>query len=89
MATALADRIVGITVDITMPDMDGWDIIRALGENPITSEIPVIVCSIVSDQTQAAALGVETTLVKPILKEDLINALDGCRQVGIERRGTE
>ena len=78
-AIKLADQLVAITVDIIMPDIDGWEIIRQLGENPITQHIPIIICSIILDQARAKALGVKKYLVKPILQGDMLEALRECR----------
>jgi CheY-like chemotaxis protein len=75
LAVALADQLHAITVDIIMPDMDGWNIIHALRQDPRTTQIPIIVCSIVQDHSPAKALGVNRCLVKPILQRDLLEAL--------------
>jgi len=74
-AVALADRLIAITVDILMPDVDGWEIVRQLRENPATDQIPIIVCSIKLDQTLAKEYNVEHYLVKPILQDDLLSAI--------------
>mgnify|MGYP001435544111 FL=1 len=65
-----------ITLDIMMPEMDGWQVIKALKSNPATSEIPVIVCSILEDEEKGFNLGAADYLVKPFLSEDLLNALN-------------
>jgi GAF domain-containing protein/CheY-like chemotaxis protein len=74
-AVALADKLAAITVDILMPDMDGWEVIRQLRQNPKTQDIPIIVCSIRFDQAQARIHGIQHYLVKPILQEDLLMAV--------------
>ena len=75
-AIALAGRLTAVTVDIMLPDMDGWEVIRQLQEHPAARQIPIIVCSIKFDQVQAKALGIKHYLVKPILQDDLLQALD-------------
>jgi CheY-like chemotaxis protein len=65
-----------ITLDILMPDRDGWEIISDLKSDPETRDIPVIVCSIVSDKDKGLNLGVTDYLVKPILEQDLLDALE-------------
>ncbi len=65
-----------ITLDILMPDRDGWDVIRELKSDPETRDIPIIVCSIVSDKDKGLNLGVTDYLVKPILEQDLLDALE-------------
>ncbi|MBN1487308.1 MAG: GAF domain-containing protein, partial [Anaerolineae bacterium] len=64
-----------ITLDIMMPDKSGWDIIKELKSDPETRDIPVIVCSIVSDSERGMSMGVADYLVKPITEQDLLEAL--------------
>ncbi len=65
-----------ITLDIMMPNIDGWQILDALKSDPETRFIPVIVCSILEDLEKGFSLGAADYLVKPILEDDLVNALD-------------
>jgi signal transduction histidine kinase/DNA-binding response OmpR family regulator len=56
-----------ITLDVVMPGgKDGWDVLRALKESPVTQSIPVIMVSVMAEQENALALEVEDYLVKPI-----------------------
>jgi CheY-like chemotaxis protein len=59
-----------------MPGIDGWQVLDQLKSNPDTRNIPVIVCSIIEDLHKGFNLGATDYLVKPILEEDLVNALD-------------
>ncbi len=65
-----------ITLDVMMPQKDGWDVIRELKNDPETSDIPVIICSIISEEERGMSLGAADYLVKPIMEEDLVTALD-------------
>jgi CheY-like chemotaxis protein len=65
-----------IVLDIMLPDVDGWDLLTQLFETPRTRDIPVIVCSVVSDTDLALALGASICLRKPIQRPDFIRALD-------------
>jgi signal transduction histidine kinase/DNA-binding response OmpR family regulator len=65
-----------ITLDVMMPKRNGWEVIRELKADPATSHIPVIICSIVSEAERGMSLGAADYLVKPIMEEDLIAALD-------------
>jgi PAS domain S-box-containing protein len=65
-----------ITLDIMMPGYDGWAVLRDLKSNPETRDIPVIICSIIEEQERGFSLGAADYLLKPILEEDLVNALD-------------
>jgi signal transduction histidine kinase/DNA-binding response OmpR family regulator len=68
-----------ITLDIAMPDLDGWAVLAALKGNPATSHIPVVLLTIVDEKSRGFALGATEYLVKPIDREQLIRAL---RQIG-------
>lgn len=65
-----------VTLDIMMPGVDGWRVLETLKSDPETRNIPVIVCSIIEDLEKGYSLGAADYLVKPILEEDLVNALD-------------
>ncbi|MFZ5857566.1 MAG: GAF domain-containing protein [Chloroflexota bacterium] len=65
-----------VTLDIMMPGYDGWHVLNDLKSNAETRNVPVIVCSIVEEQEKGFSLGAADYLVKPILEDDLLNALD-------------
>lgn len=64
-----------ITLDILLPDQDGWEIIRNLKSNPRTQDIPILVISSVQDGELALSLGATDYLVKPVRRNDLHNLL--------------
>jgi GAF domain-containing protein/DNA-binding response OmpR family regulator len=66
-----------ITLDVHMPNLDGWQVMKALKSDPETRAIPVIFCTIVENQAKGYSLGATDYLMKPILGEDLVQAL--CR----------
>jgi PAS domain S-box-containing protein len=55
-----------VTLDDTMPELDGWDVLRALKADPRTAAIPVIMITIVDNQAMGYALGASDYLTKPI-----------------------
>ncbi len=65
-----------VTLDVLMPDKDGWLVIQELKADPDTRNIPVIVCSIVGEKERGLSLGASDYLLKPILEEDLVAALE-------------
>jgi CheY-like chemotaxis protein len=69
-----------VLLDINMPGLTGWDVLKAMHDNPDIPDIPVIVCSIENEPGKAAALGARQSLLKPIVEDDLLHAL---REVGI------
>jgi CheY-like chemotaxis protein len=69
-------RPYAITLDVMMPDKDGWQVIQELKADPETNHIPVIICSIVAEKGRGMSLGAADYLVKPILEQDLLAALE-------------
>jgi len=55
-----------ITLDVMMPSMDGWSVLRALKTDPATADIPVIMLTIVDDKQMGFALGAADYFTKPI-----------------------
>ncbi|MEI6313406.1 MAG: response regulator [Syntrophus sp. (in: bacteria)] len=64
-----------ITLDIIMPDMDGWEVLQGLKKNPETKEIPVIIVSISEDMETGFALGAVGYVTKPVSKKLLISEI--------------
>jgi CheY-like chemotaxis protein len=60
-----------ITLDIMLPDMDGWAVLSQLKADPGLSDIPVVVISMMSDQNTGFALGAAEYMVKPIDRDKL------------------
>ncbi|OGO27780.1 MAG: hypothetical protein A2W33_08905 [Chloroflexi bacterium RBG_16_52_11] len=67
---------VAITLDIMMPDYSGWQVLQDLKSDPETQHIPIIICSILEEQGKGFSMGATDYLMKPILEEDLIKALN-------------
>lgn len=68
-------RPFAITLDVMMPGRDGWQVLEALKADPETAQIPVIMCTILEDQEKGFSLGATDYLMKPILEEDLVRAV--------------
>jgi PAS domain S-box-containing protein len=71
-----------ITLDIMMPNKDGWSVLTDLKSDPATRDYPVIICSIMEQADKGFSLGAADYLVKPILEEDLVCALDRLNKDG-------
>jgi signal transduction histidine kinase/CheY-like chemotaxis protein len=65
-----------ITLDVMMPQKDGWDVLAELRKTPEISNTPILVCSIIQDKTRGFSLGAADYLVKPITEDELRRALD-------------
>ena len=64
-----------ITLDVMMPSMDGWQVLRDLAQNPATQHIPVIVCSVLKEPELAFSLGARAYLKKPVDRLELLATL--------------
>ena len=60
-----------ITLDVLMPGMDGWSVLRELKADPKLSNIPVIMITMADDRSTGYALGASDYLTKPIDRERL------------------
>lgn len=68
-------RPYAITLDLMMPDEDGWDLLQTLLTQPDTRHIPVIVCTVLKQKALALSLGATAFLEKPISKRTLLSVL--------------
>ena len=64
-----------VILDIRLPDMDGWQLLRLLKDDPTTAPIPVIVVSVVDERGRGIAMGAARYLVKPVTREPLLQAM--------------
>ncbi len=64
-----------ITLDILMPEMDGWSVLRTLKADPKVSDIPVIMASILDEKNKGFSLGAADFLSKPVQKDYLMKAI--------------
>ena len=70
---------VAVVLDIKLPRLDGWQVLAELKADPATAAIPVVIASVVDDRPQGLALGADEYLLKPIRRDELVDAL---RRVG-------
>jgi adenylate cyclase len=60
-----------ITLDVMMPEMDGWRVLKQLKADPALAEIPVIMVTVVDNEPMATALGASSYLIKPVVRDRL------------------
>jgi CheY-like chemotaxis protein len=79
-----------ITLDITMPDLDGWTVLTAIKGDPTLADIPVILLTIIDEKNRGFALGASEYLVKPIDRDKLTVApvTGKCEATGRRRSRT-
>jgi signal transduction histidine kinase/CheY-like chemotaxis protein len=66
---------LAITLDVMMPDLDGWTVLSALRGNPELAAIPVVMATIVDEQRHGMTLGAAGYLTKPVDREKLIELM--------------
>ncbi|MBM2839573.1 MAG: hypothetical protein HW412_101 [Bacteroidetes bacterium] len=65
-----------ITLDLMLPVKDGWQVMKELKRHPLCKHIPIIIVSIIDEKNLGFSLGAVDYFVKPVNKEDLLQALD-------------
>ena len=55
-----------ITLDVMMPEMDGWEVLTALQNNEKTKNIPVIMLTMANEPDIGYSLGATDYLTKPV-----------------------
>jgi len=81
-AVELAKQLqpIAVTLDVMMPEVNGWQILHQLRSNAATATIPVIMLTVLEDRSAAHVLGADDYLVKPVERETLLSTL---RQVAV------
>ena len=64
-----------ITLDMMLPDMDGFAVLEQLQDHPVTAPIPVVITSVLDKAEQGYALGAVDYVVKPFSEEKLVEAV--------------
>ncbi|HEY3788820.1 MAG TPA: response regulator, partial [Urbifossiella sp.] len=64
-----------LTLDIHLPDIDGWRVLERLKKDPVTRHLPVCVISTDDSKDQALSSGCLAFLAKPIPSRDVLDGL--------------
>ncbi len=79
-----------IVLDLMMPEVDGFEMLRRLKEDEETRDIPVVVCTVRSDPEDRAAalrLGASRYLTKPFEPDRLVQCIEEALREAEERKG--
>jgi len=82
---AVKQQPFAITLDLMLPNKDGWTTLRELKENPLTKDIPVILISILGDKKVGYGLGAFEYFVKPIAQDELLSAMNKLENLAQKR----
>jgi PAS domain S-box-containing protein len=66
---------MAVILDVEMPKMNGWAVLHAMRSDPALAHTPVIMASVVNEQSLGYALGATDYLVKPIQWSTLKGAI--------------
>ncbi len=65
-----------VLLDVMMPGMDGWTVLKTLKQDPATASIPVVMVSFVADPGLGASLGADAAVPKPVDWTELRAVMD-------------
>ena len=65
-----------ILLDVMMPSKDGWEILGRLRQHPLTSRLPIVICTVLHEEELALALGASAFLTKPVSRASLLKVLN-------------
>ena len=75
LAMARAHRPAAIVLDILLPGIDGWEVLRQLKSDEALRDVPVIIATVVDERGVGLALGAVDYLVKPVDPKALLDRL--------------
>jgi signal transduction histidine kinase/DNA-binding response OmpR family regulator len=64
---------VAITLDLVLPGLDGWEVLKRLKADEDLVSIPVVIISVVDNRELGVALGAEDYFVKPVERERFVS----------------
>jgi adenylate cyclase len=73
---ARRERPDAITLDVLMPQMDGWSVLTALKGDPELCDIPVVIVTILHERSMGFSLGADAFLSKPVERSRLSTVIN-------------
>jgi signal transduction histidine kinase/CheY-like chemotaxis protein len=68
-------RPIAVTLDVVLPGLDGWEVLKRLKNDDATRELPVVIVSMVDNRDLGVALGADDYFVKPVDRQRLLDRL--------------
>jgi DNA-binding response OmpR family regulator len=76
IAACAAERFDAVVLDVLLPDMTGWDVLRAIRADERNVDVPVLVSTVVTERASSIGFAIHDYLVKPVQATDLLASLD-------------
>jgi CheY-like chemotaxis protein len=75
LVLAMEQPLSLITLDVLLPDMDGWEFLSRIKQIGDLRRIPVVILSVAADSRKGLALGAAAVLQKPVSRQELCESL--------------
>ncbi len=75
-----------VLLDVRLPRLDGWEVLARLKADPATARVPVVIVSMIDEKGRGFALGAAEYLVKPVQREQVVDALERYALARSDRR---
>jgi signal transduction histidine kinase/CheY-like chemotaxis protein len=75
IANAKEVRPAAVVLDVLLPGIDGWEVLRRMKADATLRDVPVIMLTVVDERDVGLALGAVDYLVKPINRDTLLTSL--------------
>jgi DNA-binding response OmpR family regulator len=67
--------VAAVVLEPSTPDEQGWSLLAAIKNLPVSSPIPVVLCSTLDERKRGMEMGAAAYLVKPVLPTTLLKTL--------------
>src|ERR1700722_10971828 len=65
-----------VTLDVIMPNCDGWAVLNMFKADPELAEIPIIMVTVVDNEAMGIELGASSYLIKPVDRDRLADLIE-------------
>jgi signal transduction histidine kinase/CheY-like chemotaxis protein len=66
---------IAVTLDLVLPGVDGWEVLKRLKADAATRDLPVVIISMVENRDLGLALGADDYFIKPVDRDRLVDCV--------------